>query len=138
NPAYLENNIPIKGEEQGVVICPGPNLAYFDKEVSLKEMIRHIYGYESILSKRDRPNMFIKELELYVDYFIAGIEENKSLLNTTLSKKWMVFKNNLLEGISYYENLFKGSISFQPEENAIQPKLEYFKNKVQLVSVDNG
>jgi hypothetical protein len=35
NASYLENEIPIKGQQQGVVICPGPNLAYFDKEVSL-------------------------------------------------------------------------------------------------------
>ena len=36
NTAYLENGIPVKGEAQGVVICPGPNLAYFDKEVPLR------------------------------------------------------------------------------------------------------
>ena len=32
NSAYIENNLTVKGEKQGVVICPGPNLAYFDKE----------------------------------------------------------------------------------------------------------
>jgi len=37
NAAYIENDIQIKGEDQGVVICPGPNLAYFDKEVPLSE-----------------------------------------------------------------------------------------------------
>ena len=38
NASYLENNIKIKGQQQGIVICPGPNLAYFDKEVSLSEI----------------------------------------------------------------------------------------------------
>ena len=37
NASYLENDMPIKGQQQGVVICPGPNLAYFDKEYSLQE-----------------------------------------------------------------------------------------------------
>ncbi|MDN5627881.1 MAG: hypothetical protein L0G16_07950, partial [Weeksellaceae bacterium] len=50
NSAYLELDIPVKGEKQGVVICPGPNLSFFDKEVSLSKMVRHIYGYENVLS----------------------------------------------------------------------------------------
>ena len=43
NSAYLEQGLLIKGEKQGVVVCPGPNLSFFDKEVSLSEMVRHIY-----------------------------------------------------------------------------------------------
>ena len=35
NSSYIENKIEIKGQQQGVVICPGPNLAYFNKTVSL-------------------------------------------------------------------------------------------------------
>ena len=35
NASYLENDIKIKGQAQGVIICPGPNMAYFDQEVSL-------------------------------------------------------------------------------------------------------
>ena len=69
NPAYIEKGIAVKGEEQGVVICPGPNMAYFNKEASLKDMVRHIYGYTSLLAEGYRPNMFIKELELYCGYF---------------------------------------------------------------------
>ena len=62
NASYLENNIQIKGQEQGVVICPGPNMAYFDKEISLSEMVQHIYGNANVLSSTERPNMFVKEL----------------------------------------------------------------------------
>ncbi|WP_417882702.1 hypothetical protein, partial [Xanthomarina gelatinilytica] len=64
NASYLENNIPIKGQEQGVVICPGPNMAYFDKEVSLFNMMQHIYGKASVLANVNRPNMFVKELKM--------------------------------------------------------------------------
>ena len=40
NAAYLENDIQIKGQQQGIVICPGPNLAYFDREISLADMVK--------------------------------------------------------------------------------------------------
>jgi hypothetical protein len=39
-------------------------------------MVRHIYGYENVLSDDRRPHLFINELKLYVDYFkneIRGI-----------------------------------------------------------------
>lgn len=39
NSAYLEHGLPVKGQKQGVVICPGPNLSFFNKEVSLSEMV---------------------------------------------------------------------------------------------------
>jgi hypothetical protein len=47
NASYLENDMKIKGQAQGVVICPGPNMAYFDQEVSLSKMVQHIYGNTS-------------------------------------------------------------------------------------------
>jgi len=39
NASYLENDIKIKGQAQGVVIFPGPNMAYFDQEVPLSKMV---------------------------------------------------------------------------------------------------
>ena len=101
NAAYIENDIEIKGEEQGIVICPGPNLAYFDKEVSLAEMVRHIYGNTSILGKKNRPNIFVNELKTYVDYLKKEIEEVAFEISTAKIKKLNLFKNNLLEGIDY-------------------------------------
>ena len=74
NASYLENDIKVKGQAQGVVICPGPNLAYFDQEVSLKEMVQHIYQGKSVLRTNERPNLFVKELKMYVDYFRNEIE----------------------------------------------------------------
>lgn len=68
NASYLENGITVKGEAQGVVICPGPNMAYFNREVSLQDMLRHIYGYDSVMDFPNRPNLFVKEIRLYIDY----------------------------------------------------------------------
>jgi hypothetical protein len=135
NTAYLENNIPVKGEGQGVVICPGPNLAYFDKEVSLKDMVRHIYGYSSVLAGGYRPNLFIKELQLYVDYLISDIKQAGELCNGARVKKWLVFKNNLLEGIQYYENLFKTTSFFAASKEDSLLNMEYYKKKVEAIVI---
>src|SRR5690554_8037004 len=57
NASYLENGMEIKGQQQGVVICPGPNLAYFDKIISLADMVKHIYGKNNILQDKDRKSV---------------------------------------------------------------------------------
>lgn len=106
NASYLENDIKIKGQAQGVVICPGPNMAYFDHEVSLSKMVRHIYGNDNVMSDTNRPNMFIKELKMYIDYLKNEIDSLSTVITAVQIKKWNLFKTNLLEGIGYYENLF--------------------------------
>ncbi|TVR34860.1 MAG: hypothetical protein EA390_02475 [Balneolaceae bacterium] len=49
-------------------ICPGPNIAWFNREYSLDEMVDHIYGRRESLVPDERPHMFAKELTMYVDY----------------------------------------------------------------------
>lgn len=128
NAAYLENAIAIKGEKQGIVICPGPNMAYFDKQVSLKDMVGHIYGGTSILAEGYRPNMFIKELQLYVEYLAKELTEITP--SKPQIKKWITFKNNLLLGIAYYEELFTATHFFSNTKAAILEKLNYYKNSI--------
>lgn len=106
NASYLENDIKIKGQAQGVVICPGPNMAYFDHEVSLSKMVRHIYGNDNVMSDTNRPNMFVKELKMYIDYLKNEIDSLSTVITAGQIKKWNLFKTNLLDGIGYYENLF--------------------------------
>lgn len=50
-------------------ICPGPNIAWFNRIYSLKEMVDHIYGRGPSLVPPERPHMFAKEVIMYVDYF---------------------------------------------------------------------
>lgn len=113
NAAYIEQNIEMKGEKQGVVICPGPNLAFFDKKVSLSEMVQHIYGNTNILSENQRPNMFINELKMYIDYLRREITNTSVQITHSQSKKWNTFKKNIFEGIEYYHKLFKESFFFK-------------------------
>ncbi|MCB0387468.1 MAG: hypothetical protein KDD23_01610, partial [Winogradskyella sp.] len=133
NASYLENNIPIKGQEQGVVICPGPNMAYFDKEVSLFNMMQHIYGKASVLANENRPNMFVKELKMYMAYLQNEITTVSEDITSKQIKKWEAFKNNLLEGITYYQELFVSSIS--NENKQIQEELGIYKQELTALMI---
>lgn len=135
NSAYLEQGLPIKGEKQGVVICPGPNLGFFDKEVSLSEMVRHIYGYENVLQDDRRPHLFINELKLYVDYFKNEIVEFSDEITKSDVKKWESFKGNLLKGIAYYEELFAETNHFKPKLDSIFSDLKSFKFKLEKIKI---
>ena len=135
NSAYLELDIPVKGEKQGVVICPGPNLSFFDKEVSLSEMVRHIYGYDNVLPDDRRPHLFINELKLYVDYFKNEILEFSEEITKSQVKKWEIFKGNLLKGIAYYEELFAETNYFKPKLDSIFSDLKSFKLKLNQIKI---
>ncbi|WP_209390346.1 hypothetical protein [Chryseobacterium sp. RR2-3-20] len=134
NSAYMDNDIEIKGEKQGVVICPGPNLAYFDKEATLPEMIEHIYGSKNLLSTQNRPNMFINELKMYISHLQ---KEVSSLHQPTASqiKKWNAFKANILEGINFYKNLFQRTSYFSgTRENTIR-LLDNYEAEVSEITI---
>lgn len=135
NASYLENDIKIKGETQGVVICPGPNLAYFDKEVSLSEMVQHIYGNASVISTKSRPNIFINELKMYVDYLKNEIIETSNEINTNQIKKLTLFKSNLLSGIEYYTKLFKETTFFKTDSSIIQDQLNYYRTIISDIKI---
>ncbi|TDO94264.1 hypothetical protein [Flavobacterium sp. 245] len=134
NASYLENDIRIKGQNQGVVICPGPNLAYFDQEVSLKEMVQHIYQGKSVL-RTDRPNLFVKELKMYVDYFRNEIENISGEVTAMQLKKWNSFKANILEGIEYYQNLFSSTFYFKTEEEKIKSQFDFYKTELNAIHI---
>ncbi|MFI2743527.1 hypothetical protein ACG2LH_12365 [Zhouia sp. PK063] len=132
NASYISNHMPIKGETQGVVVCPGPNIAYFDKEVSLQELISHIYGKTSVLNNHvERPNFFIKELELNFAYYKKLIEEIKNTYATLSEKKLKTFKNQLLTGIAYYKNLFHAENCFKNQKPKILDQLEEIKLQIE-------
>lgn len=104
NSAMTKYGLPHIKNLSAVNICPGPNIAYFDKVVSLKEMTDHIYGRSSVLSNKSRPHMFIKELDLNIDY----VKEQVKSLNKGEAKQMkdaIKYITNLLEGIDYYKGL---------------------------------
>jgi hypothetical protein len=104
--AYIKNHISKPKENKAVAICPGPNLAYFSGIYSLEEMVKHIYGKIDLLDKIKRPHMFIKELNLYIDYLQEDIKSQLKDFNDKKRKQLDGFKAQLQEGINYYKQLF--------------------------------
>ncbi|MDG1475628.1 MAG: hypothetical protein P8Q14_00640 [Vicingaceae bacterium] len=120
--AYSENDLLKRSDGTGVSLCPGPNLAYFSKESTLKEMVGHIYGKNNVLNDTYRPHMFIKELGMYIDYLNKEIiEEPLQALNGKRVKYYQGFKANLNSGIEYYENLLN---EMKDESEVIKTKFK--------------
>lgn len=123
--ALLVNNLSTKVEGEGVSICPGPNMAYFSKVMTLKEITDHIYGRTNVITRTDRPNMFVKELNLYINYLKNKIEETKISMENNQEKYLLSFIENLKEGINYYHGLFDGlKHKFEDAKSTILEELD--------------
>ena len=93
-------------ESFGVSICPGPNMAYFNQELSLQDMSHHIYNGDEGIVRADRPNMFVNELGMYLKYLSEKIEEHKNDWNRRSGRYLNAFTLNMNEGITYYQGMF--------------------------------
>jgi len=102
---YIKNDMLKAGERSAVAICPGPNLAYFSNVYSLDEMVGHIYGKINLLQGYDRANIFINELNLYIDYLKREISAYMENMNDKKHKYLQNFKAQLQQGIQSYQQL---------------------------------
>jgi hypothetical protein len=135
--ALLANNIETKVEGEGVSICPGPNIAYFSRIMSLKDITDHIYGRANMISRTDRPNFFIKEFQLYIDYIKNKIAEANSTLNEKQDKYLLSFVNNLNDGLTYYESLFNNFKElFEDKKSEIIKELASIKETLNLMRIE--
>ena len=132
--ALLKNHSKLSHNLTAVTICPGPNLAYFKSTYSLKEMIDHIYGRSPLQLQSNRPNVFVNELQLYADYLKKEIEEDRYAIKPKKAGHFESFKNNLLEGINYYEKTFtKEIISLYNFMDNILEDLKRLKTEINLI-----
>ncbi|MCD8416973.1 hypothetical protein J2Q11_05500 [Tenacibaculum finnmarkense genomovar finnmarkense] len=104
--ALLAYGLDTKTEGAGVSICPSPNIAYFSKKMSLKEITKTIYGQSASVTSLERPNLFIKELTIYIDYLKDKLKETPADASPKEIKYLKTFVKNLKEGLLYYKNLF--------------------------------
>jgi hypothetical protein len=127
-PAILANGEIPKRNLSAVTICPGPNLAYFKGIYSLKEMIDHIYGKFNLKLESDRPHVFVKELQLYVNHlkkeFETFLESKPAKKEAYLDK----FKSNLIQGVYYYQKLVN---DFQMDSEEIMDKIKLHLSSLQ-------
>jgi hypothetical protein len=124
-------------------ICPGPNIAWFNKFYTLKEMVDHIYGRRPSLVSSKRPHMFAKEIEMYMDDF------EKRVLSSFHTKKEIVtlleYKKNLEEGLDFCleiakkppypgENLESISICVKKQRSRLNRINARFEESISLAS----
>lgn len=112
-------------------ICPGPNIAWFDKTYTLQEMVDHIYGRGRSLVPSQRPHMFAKEITMYVDYFSeeVGRSEHRPKEISAL----LEFKNNLEAGLELCLEISKKSP--YPDENIASIAIVLEQQRARLKSI---
>ena len=86
-------------------VCCGPNIANFNRIASLREMVDHIYGRLSLIASADRPNMFIKELSLYIENYVNEQRRCAVGLSERTAQYFSEYKKNLESGIQYYRTM---------------------------------
>lgn len=131
--ALLVNDLDTKVEGDAVSVCPGPNIAYFSKIMSLQQIIGHIYGRVNVITRKDRPNMFIKELNLYIDYLaktqISATDKQKQYLSK--------FSDELASGINYYLKLFNSlDVKFKGVKSKVIKDLDHGKQMLHLLNLE--
>jgi hypothetical protein len=135
--AMLAYNLDTKSEGEGVSICPGPNMAYYSKIMSLKNITDHIYGRDNMITRSDRPNLFIKELNIYINYLKEKLEAFKASVNKKDEKYLLTFTSNLNEGIMYYKNLFYNmKTTFEHKKDAVFIELFKCQNILNAITLE--
>ena len=98
----IENKRPLKS-----TVCAGPNIAYYNKIVTMKEMIDHIYGRINLIKDANRPSFFVAELNMYIKYLTNELKSVSEKISQIEIKRLSAFAKNLHEGIQYYIELTK-------------------------------
>ncbi|GAB2775727.1 hypothetical protein [Salinimicrobium soli] len=127
NSAGLNYGVPMVKKLDAVTICPGPNIVNFSKVASLQEMTDHIYGRKELPQKEGRAHMFVKELQLYIDYIQ---EEIKTCLQPGPRdvKGWKGFCSNLLGGVEHYRGLLQQELI--KNRNAFEEGLQQMEARI--------
>ena len=122
----IENNRPLKS-----TVCAGPNIAYYNKIVSLKEMIDHIYGRINLIVDTRRPSFFVAELNMYIKHLRDEVKRLPEKVSQIDMKRLNNFANNLFDGIKYYVSL-TNNIYKESEEYKKQMILDFSEAKESL------
>jgi hypothetical protein len=97
-------------------ICCGPNIVNFGKVATLEEIVAHIYGRISLLTKPERPHMFVREIGIFIDYLRGEMEKIASELVSRAPGYLQEMKENLLKGIEYYQSLPRQMIAEKSDQ----------------------
>ncbi|WP_034923795.1 hypothetical protein [Gillisia sp. CAL575] len=134
NSAALNYEVPFLKKQKAVTICPGPNIVNFSKLSTLQEMSDHIYGRSNLMHQVDRPHMFIREIELYINFLEQEINRTHNVQKRML-KNWGTFCDNLMDGINYYRQLLKNQVL---EVNLIKFESSLKKAELTILKLKNS
>ncbi|MGB5850106.1 MAG: hypothetical protein WBH40_16580 [Ignavibacteriaceae bacterium] len=133
----INNDIDRKVEGDSVSICPGPNMAYYSEVISLKKMVDHIYGRTNIIKRDDRPNMFIKEIALYINYLKEKIDDSPKPISEKELKYFLMFQKNMQDAIDYYKDLFVNvMVKSEDAKFDLLNNLEILENELNSIKLE--
>jgi hypothetical protein len=99
-------------------------------------MVDHIYGRTNVMERTDRPNLFVKELSMYIEYLNGKLEETVKPFSDKQKKHFVTFQDNLNKGVEYYKDLFqkcKTQLEDSTSKNNLMADLE--KMKLELANL---
>lgn len=104
--ALVKYGISIGKVKLTPAICPGPNIAFFSKVCTLREMVGHIYGRNNVLDEtRRRPHVFANELKIYIDYLERALCRMGDRATAKDDQYFDEFFEGLNSGIDYCVDL---------------------------------
>ena len=122
----------IAGEKNSPqAICPGPNIAWYNRLYSLKEMANHIYGRGRSLVPSKRPHMFAAEIVMYVDYFEKLVTHNA--YSQIEIKRLHEFKDNLEQGMDICLDIAKMKPYHGENLASIPPCVEEQRKRLRVI-----
>jgi len=86
-------------------ICPGPNIVNFTKKRTLEQMVDHIYGRTDVLTRPNRPHVFVREVELYLQVFHEDLQSMGTSLERRSAKQLRQTLAELERGLEFYSSL---------------------------------
>jgi hypothetical protein len=129
NSAALNYDTTFLKNLPAVTICPGPNIVFFSKKVSLREMTDHIYGRSNLIEDEARPHMFINELFIYIKYLKEELSEAANKMDAKKEKYFAGFKQQLMNGINYYRQI-------PLQSNGFSKKIENFYKHLNAAEIE--
>jgi hypothetical protein len=86
-------------------VCSRLSITDFDRVYTLKEMVDHIYGRLPVKLPKNRPNLFIRELSLYIAYLKGQLTKKELNVLSIPDKYFDDFTRGLLGGVRYYRQM---------------------------------
>ena len=80
--------------------------------------------------------MFLKELEIYISYFLKKLEDTELTLTSKQMEYFEEFQKNLNDGINYYRKLFSETLINPGEKKEVLLKgLKHLQSKLNTILI---